>query len=144
MSFDDEWASARAAAATNASMRLNQVPADPGPSGPGTAGKDLAVDDDHIGRIGSEAFRLHNMLRGDGAHARRATDEAAVELTGGKFESGAALRTVHDKWNRQVDLLVAACANISNHCDYTVVAWVAHEEKLIATMRVSEIDQYLK
>ncbi|MET9435801.1 hypothetical protein [Streptomyces sp. NPDC006551] len=142
MSFDEEWAAARAAAGENAAMRLNQAPTDPGG---GAGGKPhLKVDDDHIGRIGSEAFKLHNHLRADGTHAKAATSGAAADLAKGSFASGAALRTVHDKWDAQVQLLVAACANISNHLDYSAKTWVREEERLIATFRASEIHQYLK
>ncbi|WP_405830340.1 hypothetical protein [Streptomyces sp. NBC_00105] len=59
-------------------MRLNQAPADPG----GGGGGDLELDQDHIGAIGSDAYKLHTRLQADGKHAATATTtEAAGALT---------------------------------------------------------------
>lgn len=77
MTFDEEWAAARTAAAANVSMRLNHVPADPGNGG----GGDLELNQDHIGAVGSEAFKLHERLFTDGKHAKVATAEAASALS---------------------------------------------------------------
>ncbi|MFJ4864932.1 MULTISPECIES: hypothetical protein [unclassified Streptomyces] len=73
MSFDEEWSAARATATAGVTMRLNQVPADPG-----GGGGDLELNQDHIGAIGSEAYRLHARLQADGKHAATATAEAAA------------------------------------------------------------------
>ncbi|MET9601686.1 hypothetical protein [Streptomyces sp. NPDC006459] len=75
MSFDEEWSAARATATAGVTMRLNQVPADPGGGG---GGGDLELNQDHIGAIGSEAYRLHARLQADGKHAATATAEAAA------------------------------------------------------------------
>nr|MDT0521515.1 hypothetical protein [Streptomyces sp. DSM 41633] len=57
-------------------MRLNQAPADPG----GGGGGDLELDQDHIGAVGSDAYKLHTRLQADGKHAASATTEAAGAL----------------------------------------------------------------
>ncbi|RSS76922.1 hypothetical protein [Streptomyces sp. WAC06614] len=143
MSFEAEWSSARAGAGANVSMRLNQVAPEPG--GGGGAGKaDLKIEDDHIGAIGSAAFTLHNRLQKDGDHARVATFDASLALTNHNFTSGSALLQVHDRWNSQLHVLVAACANISNHCDYTVTHHDHEERKLVTDINASKINEYLK
>ncbi|WP_237296742.1 hypothetical protein [Streptomyces sp. 3211] len=93
MSFDEEWSAARATATAGVTMRLNQVPADPG-----GGGGDLELNQDHIGAIGSEAYRLHARLQADGKHAATATAEAAAALTTEGFASGAALLKVNSAW----------------------------------------------
>ncbi|MEV0412773.1 hypothetical protein AB0I68_18700 [Streptomyces sp. NPDC050448] len=81
MPFDEEWSAARATAATNVSMRLNHVPVEPG----GGGGGDLELNQDHIGAIGTEAYKLHSRLQTDGKHAATATGEAAGALTKESF-----------------------------------------------------------
>ncbi|MGW6512767.1 hypothetical protein ACWGCP_35550, partial [Streptomyces niveus] len=49
MSFDEEWAQLRDAAAQRHSMRLNSLPAEGG-------GGNLVVNRDDLGRIGNDAF----------------------------------------------------------------------------------------
>ncbi|MFE5534963.1 hypothetical protein [Streptomyces sp. NPDC056492] len=142
MSFDEEWSTARATAAANVSMRLNHVPADPG--GGGTAGGDLEINQDHIGAIGSEAYKLHTRLLTDGKHAATATSEAAGALTKESFGSGAALLKVGTMWESQVKTLVAACANISNGLNYSLSAHAKEEQQLYADFTTSAIDKYLK
>ncbi|WP_329384965.1 hypothetical protein OG625_24415 [Streptomyces sp. NBC_01351] len=140
MSFDEEWASARATASANVSMRLNQVPVDPG----GGGGGDLEVNQDHIGAIGSEAYKLHTRLQTDGKHAATATSEAAGALTKENFVSGAALLKLNSTWESQVKTLVAACANVSNGLNYSVKSHAKDEQQLQADFSASAIDQYLK
>ncbi|MFD5575352.1 hypothetical protein, partial [Streptomyces cadmiisoli] len=106
MSFDEEWSAARATATAGVTMRLNQVPADPGGGG---GGGDLELTQDHIGAIGSEAYKLHTRLQTDGKHAATATAEAAGALTKEAFASGAALLKANSAWESQVKTLVAAC-----------------------------------
>ncbi|MEV6582482.1 hypothetical protein AB0M92_30455 [Streptomyces sp. NPDC051582] len=141
MSFDEEWSTARATAAANVSMRLNHVPADPGG---GTAGGDLEINQDHIGAIGSEAYKLHTRLLTDGKHAATATGEAAGALTKESFGSGAALQKVATMWESQVKTLVAACANISNGLNYSLSSHAKEEQQLHADFTTSAIDKYLK
>ncbi|MFJ3924943.1 hypothetical protein [Streptomyces sp. NPDC090022] len=142
MSFEQEWSSARSGAHTGVAMRLNQVAPEPGGGSGGKA--DLKIEDDHIGAIGSEAFKLHNRLQTDGDHARVATFEGANALTRQNFTSGSALLMVHDRWSSQLKVLVAACANISNHCDYTVTHHEHEERDLVTTLNASKINEYLK
>ncbi|MFJ4774790.1 hypothetical protein [Streptomyces sp. NPDC088762] len=140
MSFDEEWAAARATATANVSMRLNHVPVEPG----GGGGGDLELNQDHIGAIGSEAYKLHTRLQTDGKHAATATTEAAGALTKESFASGAALLKAHTTWETQVKTLVAACANISNGLNYSLKSHAKDEQQLHADFTSSAIDQYLK
>ncbi|MFD7260874.1 hypothetical protein [Streptomyces sp. NPDC059874] len=142
MSFDEEWSAARATASANVAMRLNQVPVDPG--GGGGGGGDLELNQDHIGAVGSEAYKLHTRLQTDGKHAATATGEAAGALTKENFGSGAALLKLNSTWESQVKTLVAACANISNGLNYSVKSHAKDEQQLQADFTVSAIDKYLK
>ncbi|MFB6824728.1 hypothetical protein ACFCXA_24470 [Streptomyces virginiae] len=141
MSFDEEWSAARATATAGVTMRLNQVPADPGGGG---GGGDLELNQDHIGAIGSEAYKLHARLQTDGKHAATATAEAAGALTKEGFASGAALLKVSSAWESQVKTLVAACANISNGLNYSLASHAKDEQQLQADFTASAIDKYLK
>ncbi|MFJ2752384.1 MULTISPECIES: hypothetical protein [unclassified Streptomyces] len=141
MSFDEEWSAARATATAGVTMRLNQVPADPGGGG---GGGDLELNQDHIGAIGSEAYRLHARLQADGKHAATATAEAAAALTTEGFASGAALLKVNSAWESQVKTLVAACANISNGLNYSLASHAKDEQQLQADFTASAVDKYLK
>ncbi|MER6318472.1 hypothetical protein ABT237_32590 [Streptomyces sp. NPDC001581] len=140
MSFDKEWSAARATATASVSMRLNQVPADPG----GGGGGDLELNQDHIGAVGSDAYKLHTRLQTDGKHAATATSEAAGALTKEGFASGAALLKAHGLWESQVKTLVAACANISNGLNYSLASHAKDEQQLHADFTASAIDKYLK
>lgn len=141
MSFDEEWSAARATAAANVSMRLNQAPSDPGGTG-GSGGLDL--NQDHIGAIGSEAYKLHSRLQTDGKHAATSTSEAAGALTKENFASGAALLKANTLWESQVKTLVAACATISNGLNYSLSSHAKDEEQLRADFTASALNSYLK
>ncbi|MFB7257692.1 hypothetical protein [Streptomyces nojiriensis] len=141
MSFDEEWSAARATATAHVTMRLNQAPADPGGGG---GGGDLDLNQDHIGAIGSEAYKLHTRLQTDGKHAATATAEAAGALTKEAFASGAALLKANSVWESQVKTLVAACANISNGLNYSLSSHAKDEQQLQADFSASAIDRYLK
>ncbi|WP_455360541.1 hypothetical protein [Streptomyces sp. SYSU K21746] len=141
MSFDEEWSSARTSATANTSMRLNR--ADDGPSG--SAGNaDLSVNQDDLGAIGSEAYQLYQRLTRDGDHARPATFDASIALTNMSFQSGSALLKVHDRWNTQLRTLLDACANISNHLDYSKASHAKEENDIVAAMSASKIDEHFK
>ncbi|MFC9815372.1 hypothetical protein ACFVJM_25205 [Streptomyces virginiae] len=140
MSFDEEWSAARAAAGSNVAMRLNQAPA----SAPGGGAPDLALNQDQIGAIGSEAYALHTRLQTDGKHAATATTEAAGALTREGFASGAALLKANTVWEGQVKTLVAACATISNGLNYSLSSHAKDEQQLHADFTASAIDTYLK
>ncbi|MFD9480338.1 MULTISPECIES: hypothetical protein [Streptomyces] len=141
MSFDEEWSAARATATASVTMRLNQAPADPGGGG---GGGDLDLNQDHIGAIGSEAYKLHARLQTDGKHAATATAEAAGALTKEAFAGGAALLKANSVWESQVKTLVAACANISNGLNYSLASHAKDEQQLQADFAASAIDRYLK
>ncbi|MER6487036.1 hypothetical protein ABT264_26220 [Streptomyces virginiae] len=143
MSFDEEWSAARAAAGSNAAIRLNQAPA-PAPAPGGGGGADLALHQDQIGAIGSEAYELHTRLQTDGKHAATATTEAAGALTREGFASGAGLLKANTVWEGQVKTLVAACATISNGLNYSVSSHAKDEQQLHADFTASAIDTYLK
>ncbi len=140
MSFDEEWSAARATAVANVSMRLNQAPVDPG----GGGGGGLDLNQDHIGAIGSEAYKLHSRLQTDGKHAATSTAEAAGALTKENFASGAALLKANTLWESQVKTLVAACANISNGLNYSLSSHAKDEEQLRADFTTSALNSYLK
>ncbi|MFD3803193.1 hypothetical protein ACFWTC_06075 [Streptomyces sp. NPDC058619] len=139
MSFDEEWSAARATATSKVSMRLNQVAPEPG-----GGGGDLEVNQDHIGAIGSEAYKLHTRLQTDGKHAATATTEAAGALTKEHFASGAALSKAQTTWESQVKTLVAACANISNGLNYSLSSHAKDEQQLHADFTTSALNDYLK
>ncbi|MEU6894285.1 hypothetical protein ABZ934_21255 [Streptomyces sp. NPDC046557] len=143
MSFDEEWATARATAAANVSMRLNHVPTEPGSAGAGPGGGDLELNHDHIGAIGTEAFTLHGRLSTDGKHADTSTATAAGALSKEGFASGAALLKAGHRWESQVKTLVAACAIISNGLNYSLSSHNKEEKQLYAEFTSSKIDEYL-
>ena len=95
MSFEQEWAELRAAAAARGAMRINSVPAE---GGGGNSG-DLVVNRDDLGAIGNDAYDLRVKVSREGDHARPATFDAAIALTNGNFTSGSAVLKVHDRWN---------------------------------------------
>ncbi|MFH7599547.1 hypothetical protein WDV06_31265 [Streptomyces racemochromogenes] len=137
MSFEQEWAAARATAEAKAALRLDHAPA------AGGATADLALNQDHIGAVGSEAYALHHRLQTDGRHAATASAEAATALAREGFASGAALAKANGRWESQVKTLVAACAQISNGLDYSLSSHAKEEQRLYAEFTSSKIDQYL-
>ncbi|MFJ6939480.1 hypothetical protein [Streptomyces sp. NPDC101132] len=127
MSFEKEWASARTTAARPASPTA-----------------DLSVDPDALGAVGSDAYDLYQRLSRDGDHARPATFDASIALTNTNFLSGPALLTVHDRWNTQLRTLLDACANVSNHLDYSAASHAKEEADITAALSASKINEYLK
>ncbi|WP_342781419.1 hypothetical protein [Streptomyces roseicoloratus] len=138
-SFDQEWAAARADVHQRTAMRLDQ--ADPG--GGGGGGADLAVSRNHLGAIGHAAFALHGRLAKDGNHAASLTTEASGDLTKNAFLTGSALATVHKTWDAQLRTLLDACAQISNHLDYSAAAHAKDDEDIRAALSVSKLNEYL-
>ncbi|MER5490334.1 hypothetical protein [Streptomyces sp. NPDC002490] len=142
MSFDEEWAELRAAAAQRTAMRLNSAAAQGGGGG-GTS--DLVVNRDDLGRIGNDAYDLRTRLSKDGDHASTTTFDAAIALTNGEFASGSALLKVHDRWNTHVKTLLDACSQISNHLDYTKALHSKDDVKIGGEMTsISKLTEYLK
>ncbi len=137
MSFDDEWAAAKGAAA----MRLNQASADPGRWSPGV---DLAVKQDHLGAIGHAAYELHGRLARDGNHARMDGHEAATALSAHGFRTGGALQTVQQTWGFQLRTLLHAVAHISNHLDYSAASHAKDDVEVSASLSVSKISECFK
>lgn len=74
MSFEQEWAELRAAAAARGAMQINSVPAE---GGGGNSG-DLVVNRDDLGAIGNDAYDLRVKVSREGDHARPATFDAAI------------------------------------------------------------------
>ncbi|MGW6395852.1 hypothetical protein ACWFR1_36340 [Streptomyces sp. NPDC055103] len=141
MSFDEEWASARSTSTASVSMRLNQVAPE---SGGGGGNADLSVDQDKLGAIGSAAYALHGRLVKDGNHARANTTEAATGMSTNGFLTGSAMSTVQENWGSQLNTLLDACANISNHLDYSAASHAKEEEDIKAAMAASKINEYFK
>jgi hypothetical protein len=142
MSFDEEWAELRAAAAQRTAMRLNSAAAQGGGGG-GTS--DLVVNRDDLGRIGNDAYDLRTRLSKDGDHARTTTFDAAIALTNGEFASGSALLKVNDRWSTHVKTLLDACSQISNHLDYTKALHSKDDVKIGGEMTsISKLTEYLK
>ncbi|MEU9338252.1 hypothetical protein AB0D49_34740 [Streptomyces sp. NPDC048290] len=141
MSFEQEWAELRAAAEQRGAMRLNSLPAEGGGSG----APNLVVNRDDLGRIGGDAYELYGRLAKDGDHARTATFDAAIALTNGEFVSGSGLLKVHDRWNTHLRTLLDACAQISNHLDYTKAQHSKDDVKIQGDLAsVSKLTEYLK
>ncbi|MEU1123612.1 hypothetical protein ABZ371_08525 [Streptomyces sp. NPDC005899] len=145
MTFDAEWAALRAESTQRVDMRLNGLPTEGGGSGSGPADADLAVNQDHLGAIGHDAYTLHTRLAKDGDHARAATFDAANALTSANFTSGSALLKVHDRWQTHMKTLLDACAQISNHLDYTKSAHTKDDVQIGGDLiSVSKLSEYLK
>ncbi|MFF6777842.1 hypothetical protein ACFY8W_30425 [Streptomyces sp. NPDC012637] len=148
MSFEDEWAAARAAAADRAGIRLNRVPSQNGGGGGGggggTGGAGLAVKQDHLGAIGHAAYELNGRLAKDGNHARTDTTDAATCLSRNGFRTGSAMATVQETWASQLRTLLDACAHISNHLDYSAAAHAKDDEDIRTAFAVSKISEYFK
>ncbi|MFG3285716.1 hypothetical protein [Streptomyces sp. NPDC048111] len=111
----------------------------------GAGGADLVAHADDLGVVGSDAYRLHEAFRRDGDHARAATFEAARALGAGNFASGKALLKVHDTWQSQYAALRDACAQISNHLDYSAARHARDDAAVLGSLtRVSVLSEYLK
>ncbi|WP_103530238.1 hypothetical protein [Streptomyces sp. SM11] len=144
MTFDAEWSELRAESAQRVDMRLNGISAEPRSSnGPSQA--DLAVNDDDLGAIGHDAYELRTRLSKDGDHARPATFDAAIALTNGNFVSGSGLLKVHDRWQTHLKTLLDACAQISNHLDYSRASHHKDDAQIVGDLlSVSKLNEYLK
>ncbi|MFF3732651.1 hypothetical protein ACFYXM_20565 [Streptomyces sp. NPDC002476] len=140
MTFDAEWATLRAESAQQVNMRLNTAG-----SSQGGSDADLLVNQDNLGAIGHDAYELRTRLSKDGDQARPSTFDAAIALTNGNFDSGSALLKVHDRWNKQLRTLLDACAQISNHLNYTKSAHAKDDVQIGGDLiAVSKLNEYLK
>ncbi|MER5850380.1 hypothetical protein ABT126_25870 [Streptomyces sp. NPDC002012] len=144
MTFDEEWAELRdAAAARRSAMQINSVPAEGGGSG-GDA-PDLVVNRDSLGAIGNDAYDLRIRLSREGDRARPATFDAAIALTNGNFASGSAVLKVHDFWKAHLKTLLDSLAHISNHLDYTKAQHAKDEAKVEGDLApISKLTEYMK
>ncbi|MGV9575095.1 hypothetical protein ACWDRZ_00375 [Streptomyces sp. NPDC003509] len=141
MTFDQEWAELREAAARRSAMRLNSVPAEGGSGGSG----DLVVNRDELGAIGNDAYGLRTRLSREGDLARPTTHEAGVALTNGNFACGAAVLKVNDFWQTHLKTLLDSCAHISNHLDYTKAQHAKDEVKIEGDLApISKLTEYMK
>ncbi|MGW7525296.1 hypothetical protein [Streptomyces sp. NPDC054783] len=134
-SFDQEWAGLK----TKARMRLDGV--DPG--GPSPSGADLVVKYDDMGKIGHSAFLLHRHLSSAGSHAKSHAEAAAKSLKNDGFDMGAALAEADEGWQAQLQVLLDACAQISNHLDYSVKSSRRDDDFIAAQVSASKISEYL-
>ncbi|MDT9689311.1 hypothetical protein Q5762_13370 [Streptomyces sp. P9(2023)] len=143
VSFDEEWAQARSAAAARqqavAETRLNSVPVER--SGGGGAA-DYKVTSPDLKAIGNEAQELFHWFERDAFHAGAKTDVAAKSLDADGFQTGSALWTVWDTWCSQAETLLSACAHIHNHLEDTVITHANHEEILATNFSISLIDKH--
>jgi hypothetical protein len=157
----DEWEQLKTDAAQRSSthMQLNQLPADGGSGGGGTAG-DLVVNQDDLGAVGHEAHTLYEDLRTGadiaGANPDKggagSTMQAATSLKSHGFEMGNALELTVEVWTSQAKTVLQACAHISNHLDYSKKQHAKDDDEIAAVVRhrdgsaesVSEISKYFK
>ncbi|MFF2330723.1 MULTISPECIES: hypothetical protein [unclassified Streptomyces] len=144
MTFDAEWAALRAESTQRVDMRLNGA-GDGGGGQGGPSAPDLAVNRGDLGAIGHDAYELRTRLSKDGDQARPSTFDASIALTNGNFESGSALLKVHDRWNTHLHTLLDACAQISNHLNYTKSAHMKDDVQIGGDLiSVSKLSDYLK
>ncbi|WP_411074495.1 hypothetical protein [Streptomyces sp. cmx-4-7] len=154
----DEWDRAKAdvTARQQASMRLDQLPGDPG----GNRQADLVVNQDDLGAVGHQAFMLHSKLQkeadivGVGADTEGvgSTMQAAAALKGSGFALGSELETTVSVWASQVKSVLQACAHISNHLDYSKKTHAENDAAIAASLRnrdgsavpVSRLTEYFK
>ncbi|MCT9087313.1 hypothetical protein N4G70_00340 [Streptomyces sp. ASQP_92] len=110
----------------------------------GADGGDLVAHADDLGVIGSDAYKLYDGFRRDGDHARAATFEAARALSADNFTSGAALLKLHDTWQSQYTTLRDACAQISNHLDYSASRHAKDDARVRGSLAaVSVLSDYI-
>ncbi|PKW10438.1 hypothetical protein SAMN05428944_2374 [Streptomyces sp. 1222.5] len=121
----DEWEQLKSDALTRQQggtthMRLNQLPSDPGGSAaaPSQTG-DLKVTQHDLTKIGGQAHTLYNHLWDKARLSNTSVDSAAGDLTKQGFALGAGLSHVSIKWDSQLNSLLDACAQISNHMQVT-------------------------
>ncbi|WP_228978078.1 hypothetical protein [Streptomyces sp. DH12] len=129
----DEWEQLKneAAGKTSTAMQLNRVPDEPG-SAP--QGGDLKVDQQDLAAVGDSAFKLFDKLGKHGRDAWSVSQSAAKDLSTQGFAIGGALDHVQQRWEKQLQSLLDACAHISNHMDFTKNAHAGDEYHITTTM----------
>ncbi len=99
----------------------------------------------NLGAIGNEAYDLLGRLGKEGDIDHSSTFDAATALTNGNFVSGSAVLKVHDRWQTQLKTLLDACAQISNHLDYSKARHAKDEAKVEGDLkRISVLTEYMK
>ncbi|MFJ8233501.1 hypothetical protein ACIQ9E_26645 [Streptomyces sp. NPDC094448] len=127
----DEWEQLKTAAVERQStqMQLNRVPDEPGDGKMLSTNSqgDLKVDQQHLAKVGDQAFELYNRLWNEGRVAEKTTDSAGTDLATQGFDLGGALTRVSVAWMSSLSDLMDACAHISNHMDFTKNAHAGDE-----------------
>ncbi|MFJ8649031.1 hypothetical protein ACIRNI_23280 [Streptomyces sp. NPDC093546] len=123
MGFDQEWAQLRdeAAARQATSMRLNQLPADPGGGG-GVAGPGGILESSPAEKRAA-ANTIDNSLVKQTTDATNWADEATTGAIGSLkgWETAAGLKTVESTWDKQVKTLIGRLHHESRALRSTVV-----------------------
>ncbi|MFD9717556.1 hypothetical protein [Streptomyces sp. NPDC059076] len=145
MTFDSEWtvALSKAQEKHETTTRLNQLAPEPGGTGNAGGGPDLMVTQDDLGAVGSEAFRLHDLLgkkadiAGAGSNKSGAgpTAQAAKECADRQLSMGSELLVTLSLWDTQVKTVLQMCAHISNHLNYTKKSHADEEAEIEASLR---------
>ncbi|MFE3491961.1 hypothetical protein ACFXOS_02510 [Streptomyces sp. NPDC059175] len=128
----DEWEQlkSRAVERRSTSMQLNQVPLEGGTEPQG----DLKVNQKDLALVGDSAFKLFETLGKHGRDAWAPSQTAAKDLTTQGFELGGGLNHVQERWEKQLQSLLDACAHISNHMDFTKKAHAGDEYHIYSTV----------
>ncbi|MFJ5967214.1 hypothetical protein [Streptomyces sp. NPDC093060] len=138
----DEWEQLKTAAAKkhSAGMQLNHLP-DAGGGGGSGAG-DLVVHQDDLGAVGHEAFILHDRLSkqgdiaaaGSGQGSEGSTMQAAAVLKSHNFTTASVMELAVDLWTSRTKTLLQACADISNHLDFTKKQHAQDDDQIAASL----------
>ncbi|MGW4561041.1 hypothetical protein ACWEN3_01125 [Streptomyces sp. NPDC004561] len=96
-----------------------------------------------VGSDSRPAFLLHQHLSSAGKHAQSHSQAAAKSLGNDGFDMGAALAEADGGWQAQLQVLVDACAQISNHLDYSVKSSRRDDDFIATRISASRISQYL-
>ncbi|MFJ5034598.1 hypothetical protein ACIQB5_42620 [Streptomyces sp. NPDC088560] len=121
----DEWEQLKADAQSRpqggARMQLNHLPDGPGGGSPALPSQtgDLKVSQHDLAKIGSAAHTLYNHLWDKARLSNTSVDSAAGDLTTQGFALGPGLQHVSNRWDTQLNSLMDACAQISNHMQAT-------------------------
>ncbi|MFJ9034179.1 hypothetical protein ACIRQP_38120 [Streptomyces sp. NPDC102274] len=139
----DEWEQLKEDAAEKHStrVRLNQLPAEGGGGSAGQQG-DLKTNQQDLAAVGNSAFKLFEDLGRLGRDAWSSSQTAAKDLTTQEFELGGALHLMQERWEKQLQSLLDACAHISNHMDFTKKAHQGDEYFIASTVSsIAELDK---
>ncbi|MZD10018.1 hypothetical protein GTW43_33795 [Streptomyces sp. SID5785] len=135
----DEWEQLKAAAEERQAgqMRLDSA----GSSSAGPQG-DLTVSHSDLAKIGDEAFQLFQDLGNHGRDAWASSQSAASDLKTQGFEIGGGLDKVQERWEKQLQSVLDACAHISNHMDFTQKAHKGDEYYIAgAVSSIAQLDK---